>query len=262
MNALLGFDRRVVIGHRGAAAEAPENTLEGFRLAIAQGADALELDVHRSADGVPVVIHDPDLRRTTDRSGPVAALTVAELQAADAGARFTADGGRSHPWRGRGVRIPTLDEVLRAVPGVPLLIELKTAAAQQAVWRVIEAHDAVARCVPASAQDAALEAFRERAARYSASSREIGRLYFGTACGLPLPAARYAMLSVPLRHRGLPVPTRWFLRAARALGCPVHVWTVDDPDVARALWRRGAAGVVTNRPGAIVAARRGSAAER
>jgi glycerophosphoryl diester phosphodiesterase len=255
VNPLLAFDRRLVIGHRGAAAEAPENTIEGFRLALAQGADALELDVHLSAEGVPVVIHDPDLRRTTDRTGAVAALTLAELQAADAGARFTPDGGRTFPWRGRGVRVPTLDEVLRALPQAPLLIELKTVAAQHAVRRMIEAHGAGSRCIPASALDAALDAFRAGAARYGASAREIARLYFGTACGLPLPAARYAMLAVPLRHRGLPVPTGWFLRAARALGCPVHVWTVDDPAQARALWSRGAAGVVTNRPGAMVRAR-------
>jgi glycerophosphoryl diester phosphodiesterase len=256
VNPLLRFDGRLVIGHRGAAADAPENTLESFRLALAQGADALELDVHLSADGVPVVVHDPDLRRTTDRPGRVAALTARELQAADAGARFTPDRGRTFPWRGRGLRIPTLDEVLEELADVPLLVELKTPRAQHAVQRTIERHAAAARCVPASAFDAALEVFRAAEVRYGGSAREISRLYFGTACRLAPPAARYALLAVPLRHRGLVVPTRWFLRAARALGRPVHVWTVDDPAVARALWRRGAAGVVTNRPGAMVEARR------
>lgn len=255
-NPLLRFDARLVIGHRGAAAGAPENTLESFRLAVAQGADAVELDVHLSADGVPVVIHDPDLRRTTDLAGAVAARTVAELQRADAGHRFTLDGGRTFPWRGRGVRIPTLAEVVAALPDTPLLVELKTAAVRHAVRRVLQEHDAVHRCVPASALAAALDVFGEAPFRYGASTPEIARLYFGTACGLPRPSARYALLSVPLRHRGLPVATGWFLRAARALGAPVHVWTVDDPAVARALWARGAAGVVTNAPGIMVEARR------
>ena len=255
MNPLLDFDGRLVIGHRGAAAEAPENTLESFRLALAQGADALELDVHLSADGVPVVVHDPDLRRTTDRDGLVAALTVAELQAADAGARFSADGGRTFPWRGRGVRIPTLDEVVRELADVPLLIELKTVACQEPVRRVLERHRATARCVPASALDAALESFRAAGIRYGASMNEIARLYFGTACGLAPARPRFALLAVPHRHRGLTVPTGWFLRAARRLGVPVHVWTVDDPRLARTLWARGAAGIVTNRPGALVEAR-------
>lgn len=256
-NPLLAFDARLVIGHRGAAAEAPENTLESFRLALAQGADALELDVHLSADGVPMVIHDPDLRRTTDRADAVLARTAAELQAADAGHRFTPDGGRTFPYRGRGVRIPTLEEVVQAFPDVPLLIELKTVAVQHAVRHLLERHDAVARCIPASAHDAALDAFRAAPWRYGASAAEIARLYFGTACRLPRPTAGYRLLAVPYRHRGLPVPTTWFVRAARALGCPVHVWTVDDPRVARALWARGATGIVTNRPGVIAAARGG-----
>jgi glycerophosphoryl diester phosphodiesterase len=250
-NPLLRAGVRLVIGHRGAAAHAPENTLESFRLALAQGADALELDVHLSADGVPVVIHDPDLARTTDRAGAVAALTVAELQRADAGARFTPDGGRTFPFRGRGVRIPTLAEVVREFADVPLLIELKTVAMQHAVHRVLAEHDALARCVPASVMDGALEVFRAASIPYSASAREIARLYFGTACALGPRTARYATLSVPLRHRGLYVPAPWFVRAAGRLGATVHVWTVDDPAVAARLFADGVSGVVTNSPIAI-----------
>lgn len=254
-NPLLARDRRIVIGHRGASAEAPENTLESFALAIAQGADALEMDVHLSADGVPVVIHDPDLRRTTDRAGLVARLTVAELQAADAGARWSPDGGRTFPWRGRGVRVPTLDEVVRACAGVPLLVELKTVAAQEAVHRVLAGHDAYAQVVPASAIDDALALFRQRSIAYSASQREIARLYFGAAAGLAPEAAAYRVLSVPLSYHGLPVPTRWFVRAAHRLDAAVHVWTVDDAAVARRLWARGVTGIVTNAPRVLVAAR-------
>jgi len=256
MNPLLAFDRRLVVGHRGAAASAPENTLASFRLAVAQGADAIELDVHVTRDGVPVAIHDPDLARTTDRAGAVAALSLAEVQAADAGARFSTDGGRSFPYRGAGVRVPTLAEVLRALPRVPLLIELKTVAAQAAVRRVLEAHDAARRVVLASEHDRALDAFRALPWRTCASGAETARLYFGRLVGRSPHAAGYAMLSVPLRHRGvLTVPTGAFIRAARSLGAPVHVWTVDDPATARLLWARGAAGVVTNDPAGMVAAR-------
>ena len=256
MNPLLAFDRRLVVGHRGAAASAPENTLPSFRLAVAQGADALELDVHVTRDGVPVVIHDPDLARTTDRPGAVAALSLAEVQAADAGARFTRDGGRSFPYRGLGVRVPTLAELLAALPRVPLLIELKTVASQAPVRRVLEAHDAARRVVLASAHDRALDAFRAPPWRTCASGAETARLYFGRLVGRAPGAARYAMLSVPLRHRHvLTIPTPSFIRAARALGAPVHVWTVDDARLARRLWERGVAGVVTNRPAEMVAAR-------
>ena len=252
---LLAFDRRLVVGHRGASASAPENTLASFRLAVEQGADALELDVHLTGDGVPVVIHDADLARTCDRAGAVAALPLAEVQAADAGARFTPD-GRSFPFRGAGVRVPTLAEVLLALPEVPLLIELKTVASQEPVRRVLEAHDAAGRVVLASAHDRALDAFRRPPWRTSGSSAETARLYFGRLVGRAPRRVDYAMLSVPLRHRHvLPVPTRAFVRAARALGAPVHVWTVDDPAVARRLWARGVAGVVTNVPRVMAQAR-------
>lgn len=255
MNPLLRFGERLVIGHRGAPTLAPENTIESFRIALDQGADAVEMDVHLSADGVPVLIHDPDLRRTAGRAGAVAALDVRELQAADAGALFTPDGGCTFPWRGRGVRIPTLDEVLEALPGVPILLELKTPAVQEAVRRTIVAHDAVERVIPASAHDAALGAFRQPPFRYGASAREIGRLYWGSLCGLAPRSVRYATLSVPHHYHGLLVPSARFLRAARRLGAPVHVWTVDDPLQARHLWARGAAGMVTNVPGRLVKAR-------
>ena len=256
MTTLLAFDRRLVIAHRGATAHAPENTLAAFRLAVAEGADAVELDVHLTHDGVPVVIHDPDLARTTDRAGAVAALSLAEVQRADAGARFTRDGGRSFPHRGADVRVPALAEVLDALPGTPLLLELKTAAAQEPVRRLLEARGAAARVVLAAGDDRALDLFRRPPWRTCASGAEVSRLYFGRLVGRAPRAASYALLSVPLRHRGvLPVPTRGFLRAARALGAPVHVWTVDDPTVARRLWARGAAGMVTNDPGRMVRAR-------
>lgn len=255
MNPLLTFGDRLVIGHRGAPTLAPENTIESFRIAMDRGADALELDVHLSADGVPVVIHDPRLDRTTGHPGQVAALTVDEIQAVDAGATFTPDGGCTYPWRGRGVRVPTLTEVLHALPGVPLLIELKTPAAQEAVRRVILEHDAVERTVPAAASRAALTAFRDPPFRCGGSAREIGRLFWGTAFRLPNPRPRYATLSVPHRYYGLLVPTARFLAAARRAGTPVHVWTVDNPLQARHLWARGATGMVTNVPGRLVKAR-------
>jgi glycerophosphoryl diester phosphodiesterase len=108
---LLDPRARLVIGHRGNRAHAPENTLASLREAAALGVDAVEFDLRVSRDGVLVVMHDATLDRTTDDSGPVAARTAAELGRIDAGARFTADGGRTFPWRGRGACISTFDEV-------------------------------------------------------------------------------------------------------------------------------------------------------
>ena len=255
MNPLLDLDARPVIAHRGASGLAPENTLPAFELAVRQGADALELDVRLTRDGAAVVIHDATLERTTDRSGPVLAHTLAELRMADAGARFTPDRGRTFPFRGTGVRIPTLAEVLWALPKVPVLVEVKEPEVQDAVRRVLLQEDAAGRCVPASELGSALQAFREPPFACGACASDIAQLYRAVMFRRQLPQPGYRLLSVPRHHRGLPVPTRRFVAAARSLGCPVHVWTVNDAATARRLWARGVAGIVTNVPQVILDAR-------
>jgi len=116
----------LVVGHRGASAHRPENTLPSFELAVEQRADAIELDVHLTADGQLAVIHDATLERTTDLTGAVAEMTMDAIRAADAGYRFGADEG-THPYRGQGLRVPTLPEVLEWLPdGVGLVVELKS----------------------------------------------------------------------------------------------------------------------------------------
>jgi glycerophosphoryl diester phosphodiesterase len=255
MNPLLDLSARPVIAHRGASAHAPENTLPAFELAVRQGADAFELDVRLTRDGAPVVFHDATLERTTHLTGPVRARTLAELRTADAGHWFTPDGGRTMPFRDQGVKIPTLAEVLWAFPAMPVLVEVKEPEVQHAVHRVLVDENACERCVVASEDDAALTLFRDGPLPCAASGREIGELYRAVLFRRRLPRPRYRLLSVPLRHRGLPVPTRGFVAAARRLGCPVHVWTVNDPATARRLWARGVAGVVTNEPAQIGAAR-------
>lgn len=255
MNPLLDLSLRPIIAHRGASAYAPENTLPAFALALEQGADALELDVHLSADGVPMVIHDPTLERTTDRPGAVALLAADQIREADAGARFSPDGGKTFPWRNQGVRVPTLMEVLERLPQVPILLEIKTASAQEAVRRTLLERHAEGRCVLASEDAATLEGFQQPPFMAGASGPDIARLYWRSLLGRSNDPVRYRLLSVPVRHRGLPVPTRRFVAAARRVGCPVHVWTVNHPRVARRLWSRGVAGIVTDEPGIMRRAR-------
>ena len=255
MNPLLDLDARPIIAHRGASGHAPENTLQAFELAAQEGADALELDVRLSRDGAPVVIHDATLDRTTDRTGPVRAQTLADLRSVDAGYRFTPDGGRTFPFRGTGVRIPTLGEVLWAFPGMPVLIELKEPEVQAAVRRVLVTEGATERCVVASEHQEALEQFQAPPFVRAASGSEISALYRASLLRLGVPRVRYRLLSVPVKYRMLTVPTARFVFAARQLGCPVHVWTVNDTATARALWARGVAGIVTDLPKTIRAGR-------
>jgi glycerophosphoryl diester phosphodiesterase len=115
----------LVVGHRGAAGHAPENTFPSYELAVEMGVDAIELDVHLTSDGKLAVIHDDTLERTTDGTGPIRDQTLKQIQQADAGATFTAADG-SRPFAGKGLRVPLLREVLGWLPaGVGLVVEIK-----------------------------------------------------------------------------------------------------------------------------------------
>lgn len=239
MNRLIDPTARLVIAHRGASAEQPENTMAAFRLAMEVGADAIELDVRLARDGTPVVIHDATLDRTTAARGPVAARSVEELAALRVGDT---------------IGVPSLERVLREI-SLPILLEVKEPDAQEAVAGVLLKVDAVDRVVVASAHDEALDAFRQPPFLVGASARDILRLWLAPVRGTP--DLRCVAYSVPLRHRGvLTVPTRRFVANANALGASVHVWTVDDPDTARHLWARGVSGIITNIPRRMVEALR------
>jgi glycerophosphoryl diester phosphodiesterase len=133
----------IIVAHRGASAQAPENTMESFRLGLEAGADAIELDVHLTADRQLAVIHDDTLDRTTDRTGAVAELAMDEIRQADAGARFARPGDSGFPFAGRGVRVPALPEVLDWLPDTSgLVIEIKARAAADAVVDAVSGHAA------------------------------------------------------------------------------------------------------------------------
>lgn len=250
-NPLLDPASRPVIGHRGAAAYAPENTLAAFHRAAELGVDAFEFDVRASKDGVAMVFHDPVLDRTTDQRGPVASRTADELKLADAGYRFTGNGGKTFPWRDMGVRIPTLREVVTAFPSMPLLIEIKDRAVQHAVAMVLLETGAASRAVVAGDDCRALVAFVAPPFTLGASRRDIARLFFGV--GAPHPACR--CYAVPDRYYFLTVPSPRFVRRARCRNSTVHVWTVDVGSTAARLWNNGVNGIVTNKPDVILDAR-------
>jgi glycerophosphoryl diester phosphodiesterase len=107
--------------------------MESFRMAVEMGADAIELDVHVTADGEVAVIHDATLDRTTDRTGSVASLTMAQIREANAGSEFARPGDSGTPFRDHGLRVPTLGEVLDWLPaGIGLVVEIKARAAVDA----------------------------------------------------------------------------------------------------------------------------------
>lgn len=255
LDLLLDPLARPVIGHRGAAAHAPENTLESFRRARELGAEALELDVHLTADGHVVVMHDPAVDRTTDGRGALAALTLARVQAFDAGARWTRDGGRTHPWAGRGVRVPTLDALLEEFPEVPLMIDAKASAVGAPLARTLARHAAQRRTVIGSFHARNLDPLRGPDWRRLAT-RQQGLALLARALGRwPSARVEYDALSIPPVLGRLPLPMRLLARAAHRHGRPLHVWTVNDAAQAQALWRAGANGLVGDDPAMLCAAR-------
>lgn len=256
LHPLLDPDRRPVVGHRGIAAHAPENTLESFRQALAAEAECIELDVHLSADGVPVVIHDATLDRTTDVSGAVHTLPLARIRAADAGAHFTRD-GRTFPYKERGIRVPTFEEVLRELDDVPLLVEIKTPRASAETRRLIERYGAQSRCVVESFDARALDAFRGSAIPIGASSSDVKRLLHRALTRWPVRSLPYAVMCIPRWLRGVRVPIASLVAVTRPAGCLVHVWTINDAMVARGLWSVGVRGIVSDDPGLLVGVRSG-----
>lgn len=253
MHPLLRLDGRPIIGHRGNAAHAPENTLESFRQAVALGVDALELDVRLTADGEVVVHHDPTVDRTTDGTGPVAAQRWSDLSRLDAGARFRR--GAETPYRGTGVRIPRFAEVLEAFPDTPLLIELKVAEVAAPLRRLIEAARAEARCLVASFVDAATRPFAGSAIAMGSSQADLIRLFPRALLGWGAASLPYRVIAMPATHWGMPLPMAGFVRAAAGAGVPVHVWTVNDPGEGARLWQAGVRGLISDDPAAMLTLR-------
>lgn len=254
MNVLLELDRRPVIAHRGGRERAPENTLEAMRLAIADGADALEFDVRLSADGEVVVIHDPTVDRTTDGIGMVERMTLAELISLDAGFRFSAR--PLDPVTTIKHCIPTLDDVLRRFRGIPLLIEIKAPLAASATRRLIEKHGAEDRCLVDSYSSTALNVFRDSRIARGAGQSGVIRLLARSFTGAPSPVpGDVSALSIPRTYHGVPLPVRHLVGTMRSARKPTHIWTVNHADEARAMWALGASGIITDDVTVILAAR-------
>jgi glycerophosphoryl diester phosphodiesterase len=229
--------------------------MRSFEIALEDGADALEMDVRVSADGVPVVIHDSNVARTAGVNALVGALPVERILDLDAGARFSPDLGRTFPFRNQGIRIPLLAEVLDAFPTVPLIVEIKTSAASEAVRRVLEEKGAARRSVIMSFESAALDAFRAAPWTVGATGSDTKRLIRRALLRREPEAVTYSAFSLPERYHGFPLPIDLIARTARRMAKPLHIWPIDSPERARRLWRKGVSGIVTNYPSEIRAAR-------
>jgi len=237
--------RPTVFAHRGGAALAPENTLVAFDAGLAAGADGIELDVRLSRDGVPVLMHDPTLERTTNGSGPVDERTAEDLAALDAGYHFERGGG--FPFRGRGVGVPTLRDVFERHPNALMLIELKAADERlaRAVVELVHEAGAAGRVTVGSFQKGALDAVRalDPAIRTGADMDDVRNGLQGVV-GRPA----FEAFQVPEVYAGMRIVTPEFIASAHDAGVSVIVWTVNHEADMRRLLEWGVDGLITDRP--------------
>jgi len=249
---------RLVFAHRGGAKLAPENTLVAVENGMALGSDGFECDVHLSRDGVPVVIHDPTLDRTTNASGPVSRRSVRELADVDAGYRFGPQ--QDFPFRGRGIGVPPLEELLRRVPDGRVIIEMKTGQPElaRAVIDVLRRTGSTGRACVGSFNKDGLDVIRAEAAEIVTSASEIEARWtlYRSWARWPLAAKRsYVAFQVPERAGRLQVISPAFLAQAHRDGGRVDVWVVDRPEDIDRLFDVGVDGVISDRPDLAVPAR-------
>lgn len=254
---MAGYSNRVprsfrLYAHRGASAELPENTLPAFRRALEHdGVSALELDVHLTRDGHPLVSHDPTAQRMAGVAKAWRDLDLADAQRLDVGRGFVAADGR-RPFAGQGFHPPSLEQLLVELPGVRLNVDVKQAQPPMvrpllALLRRCKAED---RVTLASFQLRTLLAIRRRGyggetalaqpevlSLLALPARVIERLPFlGVAAQVPVHAG-------PIRFDRRP-----FIDKCHRLGMRVDFWTVDDPVEARRLIALGADGIMTDDP--------------
>ncbi len=223
--------RVMALAHRGGAAEAPENSATAFQHAVDLGVSHIETDVRASGDGQAVIAHDATLDRTSNASGPLAALPLAALQ--------------------REVRLHdgqppmSLAEALARWPGARLNVDVKEPQAIEPFLRAVAEADAWDRVCGASFSTDRLRRLRALGGPRLATSLGLGEVV-ALYLGAPTPPGVVAA-QVPPRA-GVPVVTRAFIRRAHGRGLQVHAWTVDDRDEIEALLDMGVDGIVTDRP--------------
>jgi glycerophosphoryl diester phosphodiesterase len=240
----------VAIAHRGGAEEAPENTIEAFGGAVALGYRFLETDVHVTRDGVVVAFHDARLDGLTDRTGAIAALPIAEVEAADAGFAFSPDGGRSFPFRARGVRVPRLDALLARWPDVRVNIDPKDDPCVEPLVALLDRLDAWDRVNVGSFSDRRLRRIRALGRGRACTSMGPRAVAVARVASLHgrMPRQGADCVQVPTHIGHSRIVTAGFVRAAHRAGLHVHVWTVNDPTTMHDLLDLGVDGVMTDRP--------------
>lgn len=250
--------RPLVIAHQGGELLAPSNTMTAFKNAANMGVDVLETDIHITKDGHLVTIHDPSVDRTTNGKGNVANLTLAEIQELDAGYHFK-DLEGNYSFRGKGVYIPTVEEMFQAFGGMKIEIEIKDDNPPERIeeissklWDLITKYQMEEKILIGSFDQEILKTFKKYskgriatiAGRQEVKSFVIFHKFFLRNLYVP----KVDAFQIPVEDSGFDLTDPKLIDGAHRLGMEIHYWTIDDSETMEKLIDAGVDGILTNRP--------------
>lgn len=256
--SFFNHNRPLVIAHQGGELLAPSNTMASFENAANMGVDVLETDIHITKDGHLVTIHDPSVNRTTNGKGDVADLTLAELQALDAGYHFK-DLDGNYSFRGKGVYIPTVEEMFQTFDDMKIEIEIKDDNPPERIeeiasklWDLIGKYQMEEKVIIGSFDQKILQTFEKYAkgrVAVTAGKQEVKSfVVFHKFFLRNLYVPKVDAFQIPVEDSGFDLTDQRLIDGAHRLGMEIHYWTIDDPKAMEKLIDAGADGILTNRP--------------
>lgn len=243
----------LVIAHQGGDGLWPGDTLFAYQKAAKLGVDVLEMDIHITKDGVLVLMHDETVDRTTNGTGGIESMTLAELKQLDAGYDWSPDEGKTFPFRGQGVTVTALEELFQTFPDKHMTIEIKKSNASMVkpFCELIRKYDMQDKVLVASFYDDKMKEFRAECPEVATSSAKNETTVFvllSKAFLAGFYSPNFLSLQVPQESGGITVMTESFVKASHSRGLAVEVWTINDEETMQKLIDWGVDGIITDRP--------------
>jgi glycerophosphoryl diester phosphodiesterase len=253
-------ERPLVIAHQGGDGIRPGDTMVAFEHAVQIGADVLEMDAHITKDGQIVLMHDEKVDRTTEGTGLIEDMTLEDLRQLDAAYKWSNDDGKTFPYRGQGIQVPTLEELFQKFPDMRYVIEIKLTQnpIDKPLCDLVRKYNMQDKVVIASFHDEAMRRFRETCPQVatSASRGEVTKfVLLGKVLLSGLIMPQYESIQPPYdpqESMNIPIMTKLFIREAHAKNIAVEPWTVDDPELMKQYIEWGVDGIMTDRPDLMI----------
>lgn len=243
----LSLEHPIRLAHRGSSILWPENTLYAFQAALEHGCKYIESDLHVTKDEVIVMFHDDTLERVTDGKGRIDEWNWKDLQSLDAAYYFKPEEG--YPLRGKGIAIPSLEEVMTTFPHLHFNLDLKQPGIEETAAKFINRFNYFDRVLLASFKGRRTRRCRRLLNQSTAISAGVVNVLLAWCatrlrCSL---VSSIAAFQVPQHHGRLTIADRKFIDAAHAAGIHVHVWIINEPQQMKHLIDLGVDGLVTDR---------------